>query len=108
MSSPAHSLHVAVATPPTTQLVREQPDLRQYRHKMASSVSCCVTCNVAITTSPVAVKILGQLVSLLHAPLLLLRHSTCKQQQSEAEEGEELVYLPFLINWDGESQVAIP
>jgi len=68
MSSPAHSLHVAVATPPTTPLVREHPDLRRDGPQMVSSVSCCVTCNVAITTSPVAVKILGQLVSLLHAP----------------------------------------
>jgi hypothetical protein len=31
-----------------------------------------------------------------------------KQQVREAQEGEELAYLPFLINWDGELQVAIP
>jgi hypothetical protein len=31
-----------------------------------------------------------------------------KQQVREAQEGAELAYLPFLINWDGELQVAIP
>jgi len=49
MSSPAHSLHIAVATPATMPLVREH--LRRDAHQMASSVSCCVTCIVPITTS---------------------------------------------------------
>jgi hypothetical protein len=51
MSSPAHSLHIAVAAPATTPLVREHPDLRRDAPRMASSFSSCVTCNVAITTS---------------------------------------------------------
>jgi hypothetical protein len=51
MSSPAHSLHVVVATAAAIPLVREHPDLRRDAPQMASSVSCCVTRNVLITTS---------------------------------------------------------
>jgi len=75
---------------------------------MASSFSSCVTCNVAITTSYGCRKDSRATGFNFYAPLLLLRHSTWKQQLREAQEGEELVYLPFLINWDGELRVAIP
>ena len=51
MSSPAHSLHVAVASPATTPLVWEHPDSGRDAPRMASSVSCRVTCNVTISTS---------------------------------------------------------
>jgi hypothetical protein len=51
MSSPVRSLHAAVATPETRPLLWEHPDLRRDAAQLASSVSCCVTRNVAITTS---------------------------------------------------------
>jgi hypothetical protein len=51
MSSPVRSLHAAVATPETRPLLWEHPDLRRDAAKLVSSVSCCVTRNVAITTS---------------------------------------------------------
>ncbi len=57
---------------------------------------------------PVAVKILVRLVSPFYVPLPLFRHSTWKKQLTEAQEGEELAYLPFLINWDGELPVDVP
>jgi hypothetical protein len=51
MSSPAHSLHAAVATPAAPPLVREHPDLRRDGSDLATSVSCSVTYNFAIATS---------------------------------------------------------
>lgn len=51
MGSPAHSLHVAVAAPAAAALVREHPDLRRDASKMATSVFCNVTHNLANSTS---------------------------------------------------------
>ena len=53
-------------------------------------------------------KLLVRLVSPFSAPLLVLRRSTRKQQMREAQEGEELAYLPFLTNWDAKLPVAVP
>lgn len=51
MSSPAHSLHVAVAAPATIPLVRERPDSRRDASKLTTSVFCCATYNLASSTS---------------------------------------------------------
>ncbi len=53
MSSPVHSLRVAVATPETRPLGWEHPDLPRDAPQLASSVSFCIARYVAITTSRV-------------------------------------------------------
>jgi hypothetical protein len=52
--------------------------------------------------------VLVRLVSLFYAPLPLFRQPTWKQQLREVQEGEELAYLPFLMNWDAELPMAVP
>jgi hypothetical protein len=49
MSSPAHSLHVAVAAPATTPSV-SQPDLYPDEPLKAISFSFCASCDLAINT----------------------------------------------------------
>jgi hypothetical protein len=51
IGSPAYSLHVAVAIPAATRLVREYPDLCRDAPKLETSVFRCVTHNLAISSS---------------------------------------------------------
>lgn len=52
--------------------------------------------------------VLVRQVSRFYAPLPLLGQPSWKEQLREAQEGKELAYLPFLMNWDGELPVAVP
>lgn len=108
MSSPAHSLHVAVATPATTPLVREHPDLRRDAPQLASSVSCCVTRNVAINTSRSRSKDTWATgFTFLCSPTSAATfHLETTSERSTGRRGTCLLAFPHQL--DGELPLAVP